>query len=191
MFAVTPLRKAIFNYTAYCVSLNVSYKCVNHLFPPTQDIVKRHNDDDLNLKTPIGPEPHPSWVYRHNYSALQSNRAANSPVKRSISMLNAIKNGAGSKSGPNVAASSTTSSSSTIDRVELMNALRSKSPNARKNSANGLHSIYSISTFYLFYFYIGLNVYTLFILFQRWTQCTHFIFSISTLHSMFYPNKTE
>jgi hypothetical protein len=102
--------------------------------------VKRH-DDDLNLKTPIGPEPHPSWVYRHNYSALHSNRAAGSPVKRSISVLNAIKNG-GSKSANGLAgtgAASTTSSTSTMDRVEL---LHSKSSNARKMSTPGAYHNY-------------------------------------------------
>ena len=100
-----------------------------------QDLVKRH-DDDLNLKTPIGPEPHPSWVYRHNYAALHSNRAAGSPVKRSISVLNALKNG-GAKTVAGTGAASTTSSTSTMDRVELLGGLHPKSPNARKMSTPG------------------------------------------------------
>ena len=108
-----------------------------------QDLVKRHDDDNLNLKTPIGPEPHPSWVYRHNYAALHSNRAAGSPVKRSISVLNAIKNGGGSKNSPSnnalpgIGAASTTSSTSTMDRVELLGGLHSKSPVTRKVSTPG------------------------------------------------------
>ena len=127
-----------------CIWLNLFRVLMKFSFC-SKDLVKRH-DDDLNLKTPIGPEPHPSWVYRHNYSAMQSTRAANSPVKRSISMLNALKTG-GSKLGPNLVASkaskssntaaSTASTSSTIDRVELIGGLRSKSPNTRKISAPG------------------------------------------------------
>ena len=63
-----------------------------------QDLIKRH-DDDLNLKTPSGPQPHPSWVYRHNYAPFHSvartatststggTGAAAINVKRSLSFL--------------------------------------------------------------------------------------------------------
>ena len=68
----------------------------------TKDLIKRTNDssdsssssEPLNLKTPSGPAPHPSWVYRNNYAPFNPNR---SPVKRSLSMLSAHKgqNGGG------------------------------------------------------------------------------------------------
>ena len=46
--------------------------CKKNLFETFfQDLIKRH-DDDLNLKTPSGPQPHPSWVYRHNYAPFHS-----------------------------------------------------------------------------------------------------------------------
>jgi hypothetical protein len=62
-----------------------------------KDLIKRH-DDELNLKTPSGPQPHPSWVYRHNYAPFHSvartvASSANSVgvmptnVKRSMSFL--------------------------------------------------------------------------------------------------------
>merc|ERR1719411_620733 len=63
-----------------------------------KDLIKRH-DDDLNLKTPSGPQPHPSWVYRHNYAPFHSvartttststggSGAAAINVKRSLSFL--------------------------------------------------------------------------------------------------------
>ena len=41
----------------------------------------RVDEDGLNLKTP-GPKPHPSWVYRHHFSAEERKE-----VQRSLSML--------------------------------------------------------------------------------------------------------
>ena len=74
-----------------------------------KDLVKRQ-DDGLNLKTPAGPQPHPSWVYRHNYAQFNPQQQHQHPnaggnfvsrkdslstganpaaiVKRSLSLLN-------------------------------------------------------------------------------------------------------
>ena len=65
--------------------------------------MKRHDDDGLNLKTP-GPKPHPSWVYRHNFT--QEERTE---VQRSLSLLQHARN-----------KSSTTSA---FQRVELLGPL--------------------------------------------------------------------
>jgi len=69
----------------------------------TKEIVKRHDDDGLNLKTP-GPKPHPSWVYRHHFT--QEERTE---VQRSLSLLQHARN-----------KSSTTSA---FQRVELLGPL--------------------------------------------------------------------
>ena len=68
-----------------------------------QEIVKRHDDDGLNLKTP-GPKPHPSWVYRHHFT--QEERTE---VQRSLSVLQHARN----KSGTTAA----------FQRVELLGPL--------------------------------------------------------------------
>ena len=70
----------------------------------------KRQDDSLNLKTPAGPQPHPSWVYRHNYAQFNPQQQHQHPnaggnfvsrrdsistganpaaiVKRSLSLLN-------------------------------------------------------------------------------------------------------
>jgi hypothetical protein len=65
----------------------------------TKDLVKRPADssgletDGLNLKTPSGPQPHPSWVYRGNYAPFNPNRTdVCSVVKRSASKLGKTSN---------------------------------------------------------------------------------------------------
>lgn len=68
----------------------------------SKDLINRANEssessassEQLNLKTPSGPAPHPSWVYRTNYAPFNPNR---SPVKRSLSMLGSSKAGTGGK----------------------------------------------------------------------------------------------
>lgn len=70
-------------------------------------MVKRQ-DDGLNLKTPAGPQPHPTWVYRNNYAQFHPHQQHQHPnaggnytrrgsvsgpnptalVKRSLSFLN-------------------------------------------------------------------------------------------------------
>ena len=68
-----------------------------------QEMVKRQDDDGLNLKTP-GPKPHPSWVYRHHFT--QEERTE---VQRSLSLLQHARN-----------KSSTTSA---FQKVELLGPL--------------------------------------------------------------------
>ena len=47
----------------------------------TKEVIRRHDDDGLNLKTP-GPKPHPSWVYRYNMTTEER-----IGVQRSMSLL--------------------------------------------------------------------------------------------------------
>ena len=47
----------------------------------TKEMIRRHDDDGLNLKTP-GPKPHPSWVYRYNLTTEER-----IGVQRSMSLL--------------------------------------------------------------------------------------------------------
>ena len=47
----------------------------------TKEVIRRHEDDGLNLKTP-GPKPHPSWVYRYNLTTEER-----IGVQRSMSLL--------------------------------------------------------------------------------------------------------
>ena len=47
----------------------------------SKEIIRRHDDDGLNLKTP-GPKPHPSWVYRYNLTTEER-----IGVQRSMSLL--------------------------------------------------------------------------------------------------------
>ena len=58
----------------------------------SKELVRRHDDDGLNLKTP-GPKPHPSWVYRYNLTTEER-----IGVQRSLSLLQHTRNKTGGSS---------------------------------------------------------------------------------------------
>ena len=104
-----------------------------------QDLVKRQ-DDGLNLKTPAGPQPHPSWVYRHNYAQFNPQQQHQHPnvganyasrrdsmsggtnpatiVKRSLSLLNRQR--ATKSEGRGVANNNGNHQQATNDRLDLL-----------------------------------------------------------------------
>ena len=102
-------------------------------------MVKRQ-DDGLNLKTPAGPQPHPSWVYRHNYAQFNPQQQHQHPnaggnfvsrkdsmsaganptaiVQRSLSLLNRQR--ATKSEGRMVGTNNGNSRQATTDRLELL-----------------------------------------------------------------------
>ena len=120
-----------------------------------KDLVKRQ-DDGLNLKTPAGPQPHPSWVYRHNYAQFNPQQQHQHPnaggnfvsrkdsistganpaaiVKRSLSLLNRTR---ATKSEGRVASGNNNNGNhqqATNDRLELL----SKQLNGTGGSRGGM-----------------------------------------------------
>ena len=105
-----------------------------------KDLVKMH-EDELNLKTPACPQPHPSWVYRHNYAQFQTSgnhvpgparpHERVNPVKRSLSLL---------KSGVN-------NSKVVTDRLDLLSKTFGANATLRKGvatiseSVDGKHAV--------------------------------------------------
>ena len=111
-------------------------------------MVKRQ-DDGLNLKTPAGPQPHPSWVYRHNYAQFNPQQQHQHPnaggnyvtrrdsvsvaanpaaiVKRSLSLLNRQR--ATKSEGRIVGGNNGDSHQITSDRLELLSKQLNGTPN--------------------------------------------------------------
>ena len=102
----------------------------------------KRQDDSLNLKTPAGPQPHPSWVYRHNYAQFNPQQQPQHPnaggnfvsrkdsistganptaiVKRSLSLLNRTRATKSEGRPSNNNNSSGNHFQATNDRLELL-----------------------------------------------------------------------
>ena len=78
----------------------------------TKEVIRRHEDDGLNLKTP-GPKPHPSWVYRYNLTTEER-----IGVQRSMSLLQHTGRAGKPGAGP----------SASFQRLELLGHLPGLAP---------------------------------------------------------------
>ena len=124
----------------------------------------KRQDDGLNLKTPAGPQPHPSWVYRHNYAQFNPQQQHQHPnaggnfvsrrdsistganpaaiVKRSLSLLNRTR---ATKSEGRAAAGNNTNGNhhqATTDRLELL----SKQLNGTGGNRGGKYLLLKLNT---------------------------------------------